>query len=63
MHLGVISHLPQGSEITMCGNGFNDRTIKVEWQECYFYVFLEDLERVREPNSFRGPAKPRGAKV
>jgi hypothetical protein len=49
--LGVITRLPKDSEIFVCGFGFDDRTVKVTFQGYYFYVFLEDVERVRGTRS------------
>jgi hypothetical protein len=42
--LGMITQLPQGAELELCGEGFNDRTIRVRWAEGFYFVFLQDLE-------------------
>lgn len=45
--LGVITQLPEGAQLDACGDGFDDRTIKVKWQGCCYFVFLQDLEANR----------------
>ena len=47
--LGVITQLPSGATVEICGDGFNDRTAKVRYCEGYFFVFLQDLQ---EPGYF-----------
>ena len=42
--LGTILQLPAGTQVRICGDGFNDRTVKVLWEGGLFFVFLEDLE-------------------
>ena len=42
--LGAISHLPEGAELTFCGGGFNDATVKARCGGQFYFVFLEDLE-------------------
>jgi hypothetical protein len=44
MRLGTIHQLPDGAEVEICGEGFNDRTKKVFWEGGFYYVFTEDLE-------------------
>jgi hypothetical protein len=45
--LGVITQLPEGAQLDPCGDGFDDRTIKVKWQGSCYFVFLQDLEADR----------------
>lgn len=45
MQLGLLSSLPQGAEIKICGEGFNERTAKVRCRGCLYFVFLQDLEK------------------
>ncbi|MGC2657793.1 MAG: hypothetical protein WA324_07430 [Bryobacteraceae bacterium] len=45
--LGVITQLPEGAELDPCGDGFDERTIKVKWQGSCYFVFLQDLEANR----------------
>lgn len=42
--LGMITQLPTGAELSACGPGFNERTIKVRWAGGMYFVFLQDLE-------------------
>jgi hypothetical protein len=43
--LGSILQLPAGSNLEVCGGGFNSRTVKVRHQNSYYFVFEEDLAR------------------
>jgi hypothetical protein len=42
--LGVITQLPAGATVDVCGDGFNERTAKVRYADRYFFVFLQDLQ-------------------
>lgn len=42
--LGPLSQLAPGTDVEICGDGYNDRTTKVRVQGDYFFVFREDLE-------------------
>jgi hypothetical protein len=50
--LGAISHIPPGSRITICGDGFNERTLKISWQDELYVVFREDVD-IRTTQSVR----------
>lgn len=41
--LGLLSQLAPGTIVEVCGNGFNERTVKVRSSNQYYFVFLEDL--------------------
>jgi len=41
--LGAISHLPEGAELTFCGEGFNESTLKVRCEGQSYFVFLQDI--------------------
>ena len=41
--LGVISQLPKGAELEICGDGFNARTMKVHCRGRHYFVFLQDV--------------------
>jgi hypothetical protein len=41
--LGHIAAVPGGSQLEICGSGFNQRTVKVRWNDRFFFVFLQDL--------------------
>lgn len=43
MRLGTILQLPEGTQIRLIGDGFNERTVKVAWEGANYFVFLEDL--------------------
>jgi hypothetical protein len=44
MQLGPLSRIPEGANLEICGEGFNDRTAKVRWCGQFYFVFLQDLE-------------------
>jgi hypothetical protein len=41
---GLLSCLPQGTELIISGDGFNHRTAKVLCNGKLYFVFLRDLE-------------------
>ena len=41
---GLIEQLPTGAIVTLSGDGFNDRTVKVQCNGKYYFVFLQDIE-------------------
>ncbi len=43
--LGLILHLAAGSDVEICGDGFNSRTVKVCQNGLYYFIFAEDLPR------------------
>ncbi len=42
--MGLLSQLPSGAELAVCGRGFNDRTAKVSCHGHFYFVFLQDIE-------------------
>lgn len=42
--MGLIAQLPQGAQLEICGEGFNERTVKVRWKNQFYFVFLQDVE-------------------
>ena len=46
--MGTILQLPEGTQVRVCGDGFNERTVKVAWEGGYYFLFFEDLEPDRE---------------
>jgi hypothetical protein len=48
--LGTIMQLPQGAELQICGDGFNDRTVEVRWRDSCYFVFRDDIEIVTLKN-------------
>jgi hypothetical protein len=53
-HLGLIGQLPQGAHLEVCGEGFNERTLKVRWEGRHYFVFVQDLEV--EPRALKASA-------
>jgi hypothetical protein len=49
LRMGTLIRLPEGAEVELCGEGFNDRTAKVQWQGATYYVFLDDLQSSSAP--------------
>ena len=45
--MGTILQLPEGTQVRVCGDGFNERTVKVSWEGGYYFLFFEDLEPER----------------
>ena len=43
LRLGTLIRLPDGAEVEVCGEGYNDRTTKVIWEGSTYYVFSNDL--------------------
>jgi len=43
--LGTISRLPDGALLEVCGEGFNNRTVKVRMGGKYYFVFRSDLPK------------------
>ena len=41
--LGTVMQLPFGASIEVCGEGFNDRTVKVRSNDKFYFVFVQDL--------------------
>jgi hypothetical protein len=41
---GPICRLPQAACLEVCGDGFNDRTVKVRYAHRSYFVFLQDLD-------------------
>jgi hypothetical protein len=56
--LGAISHLPEGAELTFCGEGFNETTCKVRWEGQSYFVFLQDIAPAEPAVSGDIPRKP-----
>ena len=41
---GTITQLPRDADLEICGEGFNERTVKVRCADSYYFVFRDDLE-------------------
>lgn len=46
MRLGLIAQLPTGAQLEVCGEGFNERTLKVRWEDRFYFVFVQDVQAV-----------------
>jgi hypothetical protein len=42
--VGPVIRLPRGAQLNACGEGFNDRTVKVCCNGSLYFVFLKDLD-------------------
>jgi hypothetical protein len=42
--LGFVTQLCQGTEVVLCGKGFNERTVKVLAHGCCYFVFRQDID-------------------
>ena len=42
--LGTILQLPEGTQLRICGDGFNERTVKISCEGGHYFVFLEDIK-------------------
>ncbi|HXE13143.1 MAG TPA: hypothetical protein VN633_13535 [Bryobacteraceae bacterium] len=40
---GVLTQVNVTPEMKICGDGFNERTIKISLNDCTYYVFKQDL--------------------
>ncbi len=49
--LAAISHLPAGAELTFCGDGFNETTVKVSFEGQFFFVFVQDVLSAQQLDS------------
>jgi len=41
--LGPVLQLPSGAQIEVCGEGFNDRMVKIRSNGKYYFAFRSDL--------------------
>jgi hypothetical protein len=41
--LGPVLQLPHGAQVEVCGDGFNERTVKIRSNGKYYFAFLSDL--------------------
>lgn len=46
VRLGSIVSLPEGAPLEICGEGFNERTVKIKWRGNCYFVLLEDVDTV-----------------
>jgi hypothetical protein len=43
--LGPILRIPKGADIDAFGEGFNERTQKIRYEGCFYFVFEADLKQ------------------
>ena len=49
--LGALGQLGAGTEVVVCGKGFNERTVKVRTEaDHYFFVFQQDIPSAEASN-------------
>jgi hypothetical protein len=41
--LGPVLQLPNGAQLDVCGEGFNEKTVKIRLNGKYYFVFRSDL--------------------
>jgi hypothetical protein len=46
---GPVCRLPAGAELEACGEGFNQRSLKVQCGDRHYFVFLQDLPLQPQP--------------
>ena len=54
--LGTIMQLPEGAQVEICGDGFNDQTVKVRCEGSFYFIFLEDIQASSQPHHRRARA-------
>ena len=47
--LGVLSRLPAGTMLHICGDGFDERTAKVCVNGQYYFVFRHEIDQLQVP--------------
>ena len=45
--LGPLTQLPRAAKVEICGDGFNEQTIKVRFGGLQYFVFRADIEEMR----------------
>ena len=56
--LGAVLQLPFGSQLEVCGAGFNERTLKVRSNNKFYFVFWQDLKQAIPEQVHRASAQP-----
>jgi hypothetical protein len=44
IRMGTLLQLPEGAQVEINGEGFDDRTVRIAWEGNCYYAFREDLE-------------------
>lgn len=61
--LGCVSSIPEGAELRVCGSGFNTRTVEVDWNGHFYFVFLQDIESPEKTTSANKAGIPVGERA
>ncbi|MBV8071568.1 MAG: hypothetical protein JO270_16785 [Acidobacteriaceae bacterium] len=48
--MGLLTQLTAASPIEVCGEGFNEKTVKVRVKDSYYFVFRADLQSRYAPS-------------
>jgi hypothetical protein len=43
--LGLLSQLPAGAVLRICGDGFDERTVQVSVNDHFYFVFRQEIDR------------------
>jgi hypothetical protein len=46
MQTGPVSQIIPTADLTTCGEGFNESTVKIRIGQNFYFVFRSDLERI-----------------
>ncbi|MBV9267210.1 MAG: hypothetical protein JO061_13655 [Acidobacteriaceae bacterium] len=46
-HMGLLTQITPDASLEICGDGFNDKTVKVRLGDQFYIVFREDLKSGR----------------
>lgn len=49
--LGEIVQLQPGARLDCCGDGYNERTVKVHYAGTFYFVFLQDIHESESRSS------------
>jgi hypothetical protein len=62
--MAPIAMLPEGAALQICGDGFDEMTVRAQWAGQAYYVFCQDLRPSRKPSGserFRPAVMRQGA--
>jgi hypothetical protein len=45
--LGPVCELPKGADLEICGDGFNERTVRMRCGDGQYFVYWRDLDSAR----------------
>ncbi len=44
IRIGTLLQLPEGAQVEINGEGFDDNTVRIAWEGNCYYAFLDDLQ-------------------